>query len=296
VLLVLSGLGGYAEGLSQRKAALSGTISRQLTDQFQFALVDEQFGRYEAAKERLQFIIQNDPAFPGAQTELTKILVQLTIPTPTSTPPPTPTPDVRGQQTLFASAQQLIAAGDWPNGLAALDQLRRQAPTFNTSQVDGMYYFGLRNYGVKLIQQGDLEGGIYQLTLAERFAPLDNTANVLRDGARGYIQAASYFGVNWGRTVELFRGVDGNMWDGSMNASQRLKIALMRYGDQLWAQGQACNAWDQYQEAEGMGDLDATAAKNANQANQQCNPEPTEAPTEGATEAPTDVPTEAPTP
>jgi hypothetical protein len=159
-----------------------------------------------------------------------------------------------------------------------------------------MYYFGLRNYGVKLIQQGDLEGGIYQLTLAERFAPLDNTANVLRDGARAYIQAVSYFGVNWGRTVDLFRGVDGNIWDGSMNASQRLKIALMRYGDQLWAQGQACNAWDQYQEAEGMGDLDATAAKNANQANQQCNPEPTEAPTEAPPEAPTDVPTEAPTP
>ena len=69
-----------------------------------------------------------------------------------------------------------------------------------------MYYFALRNYGVNLIQnQGDLEGGIYQLTLAERFAPIDSTAAALRDGARAYIQAASYFGINWASAVEFFR-------------------------------------------------------------------------------------------
>ena len=90
--------------------------------------------------------------------------------------------------------------------------MRKEAPDFNASQVDGMYYFALRNYGVDLIQkQGDLEGGIYQLTLAERFAPLDKTADGLREGARAYIQAASYFGVNWGRAVELFRNVAGGM-------------------------------------------------------------------------------------
>ncbi len=48
-----------------------------------------------------------------------------------------------------------------------------------------MYYFALRNYGHDLItKQGNLEGGIYYLTLAERFGPLDNTAIGLREGAR----------------------------------------------------------------------------------------------------------------
>ena len=76
---------------------------------------------------------------------------------------------MRGEQALFASAQQLIAAGDWPNALTTLDQLRKNDPNFNTPQVDGMYYFALRNYGVYLIQYSNLEGGIYELTLAERF-------------------------------------------------------------------------------------------------------------------------------
>lgn len=301
VLLALGGLGGYTSGISQRKSAQSAIISQQLMEQFQYTLVDEQFGRYEAAKERLQFIIQNNPDFPGAQTELAKVLVQLTIPTPTPTSPPTPTPDMRGVQSLFATAQQLIATGDWGNALTALDQLRKDAPDFNTSQIDGMYYFALRNYGVTLIQkQGDLEGGIYELTLAERFAPLDSTASGLREGARAYIQAASYFGVNWSQTVTLFRNVASGwpaMWDGSMNANQRLQLALMRYGDQLWAQGQACPASDAYSEAEGLGNLDATSAKNSNQAYQTCHPPTEEPPTQAPPpEQPTDTPVPGPTP
>jgi tetratricopeptide (TPR) repeat protein len=306
VLLILGGLGGYTSGVAQRQQAQSSIINQQLMEQFQYSLVDEQFGRYEAARERLEFIIQHNPDFPGAQTELAKVLVQLTIPTPTPTLPPTPTADMRGVQNLFASAQQLIAAGDWPNTLATLDQLRKDAPDFNAAEVDGMYYFALRNYGVSLIQQqGDLEGGIYELTLAERFAPLDNTASGLRDGARAYIQAASYFGVNWQKTVELFKNVAGGwpaMWDGSMNATQRLHLALMRYGDQLFAQGNACAASDQYQEAQGLGDLDATSAKNSNQAYQICHPPteapPTEAPqpTQGPHQQPTDTPEASPTP
>jgi len=300
VLLTLGGLGGYTSGIAQRKNAQSSIISQQLLDQFQYALVDEQFGRYTAAKERLQFIIQHNANFPGAQDELAKVLVQMTIPTPTATTPPTPTPDLRGVQSLFATAQQLIAAGDWANALAALDQMRKDAPDFNASQVDGMYYFGLRNYGVSLIQQqGDLEGGIYQLTLAERFAPLDKTAVGLREGARAYILAASYFGLNWGRSVELFRSVAGgwpSMWDGSLTANQRFQIALMRYGDELWAQSQACPASDQYEEAKGLGNLDATAAKNSNQAYQICHPA-TEAPVEEPTSEPTsETPSETPPP
>ena len=280
-LLALGALSGYGSGLSVRTSAESSTKTQQLMEQFQFALVDEQFGRYSVAQQRLEYIIQNDPTFPGAQTELAKVLVQLTIPTPTPTPAPTPTPDLRGEQVLFATAQQLINAGDWVNALSELDQLRKQDPNYNTSQVDGMYYFALRNYGVNLIQQqGNLEGGIYELTLAERFAPLDSTASGLREGARAYIQAASFYGVDWGKTVSLFAQVASgwpSMWDGSMNATARYKEALMRYGDQLWSRGNACDAWSQYETAQGIGDLDQIASKNANQAYQQCYP-PTEVP------------------
>ena len=307
VLLMLGTLGGYSSGIAQRRSAQRAIISDQLIEQYEFALVDVQFGRYQAARQRLEFIIQNNPGFPGAQDELARVLVLSSVPTPEPTVEPTPTPDTRGVQALFESAKQLIAAGDWTNALSTLDQLRKQDPNLNTAQVDGMYYFALRNQGYALIQQGDLEGGIYQLTLAERFAPLDNTANGLREGARSYIRAASYFGINWSSAVAEFRNVASgwpSMWDGNMTAGQRLRIALMRYGDELWGQGEACSAWDVFQEAKSFGELEDPSGKNANQAYKQCYPatevpateEPTaEAPGETPSgEAPTEEPTAGP--
>jgi hypothetical protein len=288
VLLGLAALGGYGSGVGERQAAAASTISKQLMEQYQFALVDEQFGRYSVAQQRLEFIIQNSPSFPGAQAELAKVLVLSAMPTPSPTPLPTPTADKRGEQAQFLTAQQLITAGDWVNALSNLDQLRKADPQFNAPQVDGMYYFALRNYGVDLIQkQGNLEGGIYQLTLAERFAPLDGSANGLREGARGYLQAASYFGIDWSRSVAAFAQVAGGwpaLWDGSMTANARYQVSLMRYGDQLFGQGHACDAVTQYQLAEGIAELDTLAARNANQANQECYP-PTEVP------ATSDIPT-----
>ncbi len=290
-LLALGILGGYWSGIAERQSTEAGLRTKQLTEQFQYALVDEQFGHFESAQQRLQYIIRHDPTFPGAQAELAKVLVQMSIPTSTPTPTITPTPDLRGEEAMFQTAQQLTATGDWANALAQLDQLRKQDPRYKTAQVDGMYYFALRNYGISMIQQqGNLEGGIYELTLAERFAPLDNTASALREGARAYIQASSFFGVDWRNAVAYFQQVAAgwpSLWDGTMTSNQRYHEALMRYGDQLWAQNDACGAYAQYQTAMGIADLDQTAAKNANQAFQTCYP---------ATATPTLEPTNAPPP
>src|SRR5512141_2886045 len=301
-LLGFGSMGGYWSGIGERKAAESSIITKQLTEQYQLALVDEQFGRFEAAKDRLEFIIQNSPSFPGVQNELAKVLVQMTIPTATLTPTITPTPDVRGEQGLFATAQQLIATGDWPNALAQLDQLRKEDPKYKTAQIDGMYYFALRNYGMNLIQQqGNLEGGIYELTLAERFAPLDNSANSLREGARLYLTASSFFGVDWKQAVYYFSQAASGypaIWDGTMSSTQRYQVSLMRYGDQLWKGGDGCGATEQYQAAAAIGNLDEAATKNANQAFQDCYPateEPTATGIVVPTETPGGVPTDTPT-
>lgn len=282
VLLALAGWGGYQSAIATRVDAKTQLVTAQLMDQFKLALVDEQFKRYDDAKQRLDFIIQNDPSFPGAQTEMAKILVLMSIPTATTTPTLTPTPDVRGQTAMFATAQQLVATGDWANALTELDQLRKQDPKFNTSQVDGLYYYALRNYGVDLItKQGNLEGGIYELTLAKGFAPLDHDASSLQDAARLYIDAASFWQVDWATAANELQQVDSaypSLWDGTMTAAQRYQFAAERYGDQLFSGGKFCDAVKQYQGAQGIGGLDETAAKNFNQAYNKCYP-PTAVPT-----------------
>jgi hypothetical protein len=274
-IVALAILAGYSSGLGVRKSNQRTVITQQLGEQYQNALIDIQFSRYENAKQRLEWIISQDPTFPGAQQKLTEVLVLSNQPTPTLTPSLTPTPDFSGAQEAFTSAQQRIAAQDWPGAIQALDQMRKMDANYEQSKVDGMYYFALRNYGYDLItKQGNLEGGIYQLTLAERFGPLDRDSTGLREGARYYLIGASFWELNWAEAVRYFEQVRawGNLWDGTMTSSERYWFASMRYGDELFAQNQFCDAATQYENAQSVAALDKTANDNWYHAYSECHP------------------------
>lgn len=306
VILVIAVLAGYSSGINIRQSNKNTVIMQQLGEQYQNALIDIQFGRYENAKQRLEWIINNEPSFPGAQEKLTEVLVLSNQPLPTLTPSLTPTPDFSGAQDAFVHAQQLIATQDWVGAIQALDTMRKMDPNYEQSKVDGMYYFALRNHGYDLIvKQGNLEGGIYQLTLAERFGPLDRDTNGLREGARYYLIGASFWELDWEQTVSYFSQVQswGNLWDGTMTTSERFWFASMRYGDELFLAGQFCDAVTQYQNAQIIAQLDKTATDNFEDAFLGCYPAtPTIDPnslitptvgTPGTTEpAPSEVPTE----
>lgn len=292
VILALALFGGYQSGIAVRKQNLSAALAQQMTEQFQYVEEDIQAGRYENAKQRLEFIIDNDPTFPGVQDKLTQVLVLMNAPTVTVTPSLTPTPDFSGAQDAYSKAQQLIAAQDWSNALVALDTLRKLDPNYQQSQVDGMYYFAFRNLGYKMItSDGNLEGGIYQLTLAERFGPLDRDTNALREGARYYIIGASFWELDWKQALfyfdQVYRGYPG-LWDGTMTAAARFQYASMRYGDELFEKDQNCDALQQYDNAQAISALDKVAQHNYNEAYVGCYPatptlEPiTETPTVGA--------------
>ena len=301
LLIGLGGYGGYTSGIGDRKAVEDSTVTKQLSEQFSFALVDIQFKRYDAAAQRLEYIISKDPSFPGAQQKLTEVLVLSVIPTPTPAPTQTSTPDFSGAESAYQRSLQLIQAQDWSNALAALDIIRKLDPTYKTAQVDGMYYFALRNQGNALItKQGNLEGGIYYLTLAERFGPLDNTSVQLREGARLYITGASFWQLDWKQATDYFSQVGSgwpSMWDGTMTASQRLQFASMRYGDDLYGQQSYCKAYEQYQIAAGIGALDSASANHSRDSYQQCYPATAVPPTaEIAPVATAEAPTAAPTP
>lgn len=312
LLIALGGFGGFRTALGIRINEEKNTISKQLSEQYSFALVDIEFGRYETAKQRLEFIIANDPGYPGASQKLTEVLVLSVIPTPTPSPTLTSTPDFSGAESAYQRAQQLILAQDWVGALNALDTIRKLDSTYKTAQVDGMYYFALRNYGHALItQQGNLEGGIYYLTLAERFGPLDNTAVGLREGARAYITGASFWELDWAQAVDYFSQVSAgwpSLWDGTMTAAQRYYTASLRYAEELFTKQEYCDAYDAYQNAAKISNLDQDSAARSNQAFLVCFPAtPTVAiaTTSSApvattppvvVDTPTETPTETPTP
>src|SRR5215208_438846 len=276
VILFLAILAGYGSGISTRTKNQSSLISQQLGDQFKYALVDIEFKRYANAKQRLEFIISHDPSYPGAQEKLTQVLVLSNEPTPSPTLAPTTTPDFSGAEQAFLQAQQFINAQDWPNAIKTLDDIRKRDSTYKTSLVDGMYYFALRNYGYDLVtKQGNLEGGIYQFTLAERFGPLDRDANALREGSRYFLIGASFWELDWEQALfyfqQVYAGYPG-LWDGTSTASERFYMASMRYGDQLVEEGQYCDAVTNYQNAQAIGALDAQAEEGYERAYLECYP------------------------
>ncbi len=287
VVIALGVLGGYQSGKMIRLNAQSTQVSQALGEQFALAGQDFAAGRYDVARQRLEYIIKNEPSYPGATDMLTKVILQLSItPTATLTPTPTitPTPDLRAQEAIFNQAQQQLAGGDWSGAIITLDSLRKRDSLYRTAQVDAMYYAALRNRGVDAImgqrayaQTTNLEGGIYDLTLAERFGPLDGTADGLRSFARLYIQGASYWELDWPKAIEFFSQVyqyTPNLRDSSnFTAAERYRIALLKYADILFASPgkDHCNSLDYYFKSFAISQ-DPAYTKKVADLNLECNP------------------------
>jgi hypothetical protein len=159
-----------------------------------------------------------------------------------------------------------------------------------------MMYLALRNRGVlKILEESNLEGGSYDLALAERFGPLDVEANTARDWARLYMYGVSFWEAIPERAVYYFSQVaaaapylrDGSGW----TARERYREVLIQYGDLFAAQENWCNAQAQYELA-GSIRLDDRLQGKIVDAAQNCAP-PTEIPTETLME--TATPTLTPT-
>lgn len=256
-IFLLSAFGGYTSGIALRKGVEKTQVAQALEEQFQLGLQDMQQGEYYRARQRFEYVVELDPNYPGVTEKLAEVLLELsTTATPTLLPNPTesPTPDLRDNQQLFDQAQQAIAASDWAGAIDSLLALRKADPAFRAVEVDGLLFLALRNQGRdKILKESDLEGGIYDLTLAGRFGPLDAEAEGLLNWSSLYITGASFWGIDWEQAVNYFSQVapqTPNLMDGSkMTATERLRIALFEYGNVLAGRGQFCKAVRAYQDS-----------------------------------------------
>jgi tetratricopeptide (TPR) repeat protein len=328
LFLTIGLLGGYDSGITKRDTAQSTVAAGQMSEQFQLGSNAVAAGNYELAKQYFEGILRTNPNYPGIQAAYTDLLVRMNVnATPQDSPTPvlSPTPDLRSADQIFNTATQLLNSSNWDGAIANLDSLRKSFPTYHTAQVDGMYYMALRQRGIAQIIAGcqnvNLEGGIYDLTLAEQFVgtgKLDDVAESLRTYARLYIIGASFWDQDWGQAQSIFAQVITgypNMADGScLSASQRWSEATVQLADQLMAKGDVCGAEAQYAAAFKVNDpQNASAYPDATEAANKCNSSkpatatptllagtPSETPTGGLGETPTDTipsaPTETPTP
>jgi tetratricopeptide (TPR) repeat protein len=274
VLIVVGILGGYTSGMGKRYAAQGTLVNGQYLEQYQLGVAAVNAGQYGVAKQHFEFIIQNYPDYPGVKSAYTDLLLRMMI-TPTEIPSPTPTitptPDTRGIDQVYADVTGLLSAtGDelcgrnWDDIITKLDTLRKDDITYHAAEVDGMYYMALRNRGVcKIYPQSyepnascsnlniNLEEGIYDLTQAEKFGPLDSNASALRTWARTYITGASFWDQDWTQAINYFSQVMANypnLSDSSCtSASERFRQASIGYAQQLINAGDYCGAEKQFE-------------------------------------------------
>lgn len=266
IIIILGVLIGVKGGINQRLEQERSSALIKANEQYELGISDLQSGRYDNAQERFEYVLRLDPEYPGAADMLYQALFQSNnqkTPTPTQTNTPTPTatsslPDQAGAEERFNNIVALIISEKWSEAILEMDLLRKFDLNYRPVDVDGYYYIALRNRGVeKILQLGELEQGIYDLSLAERFAPLDKEADSFRVWARLYLTGASYWDVNWEQVVYYFSQIQPafpNLRDGSgMTATERLRKGLIKYGDQIAATGDFCKAQTYYEQALALG-------------------------------------------
>lgn len=293
---------GYNSGVEMRVNKQNSDIALKATTQFQLGMQDQIAGNHAMALKRYQYVIQIDPNYPGITEKLAEVMIALAVtasPQPSPTVTLTPTPDTRGEQDLYNAARAALAAQDWAKTIETLDSLRKANIAYNAIQADGMYYIALRNRGMDKIRNGQLEEGIYDMSLTERFGPLDKEADTYRTWARLYITGASFWEIDWEQVINYFSQVYPStpmLRDSSgMTAADRYRTALIRQAEKLMTQELFCEATEYYELAMQVspdGNLSATAT----QVYKRCQPDTaTPAPvTPTVEEFPTDevIPTE----
>jgi tetratricopeptide (TPR) repeat protein len=296
VLVLTAGLaiwGGYQTGLKEHQIQVQATRTAELRTQYDLGVADLSAGNNDLAQQRFEYILSIDPNYPGAAEKLieAKVVLQIT-PSATSLPLPTVTPVPTGAAgpdpaSLLAQAQQSSDGKNWDDVIQKLSDLRALDPTYQPAAVDKLLFTALRNRGVARIDGKELESGIFDLNQAETLGALDTDAKSRRIWARYYLDAMSYWGLNWGKTVDLL-GQLHSFAPYFHDTAAKLYEAHLNYAAQLVAAKNFCDAASQYAEAQALSPAPAVAEKQA-AAQAQCVPTPT-----GGGGTPGTTPTPAP--
>jgi tetratricopeptide (TPR) repeat protein len=253
VVLYIGGYSGYQKGLLARTDAISTDEAQSLLEQFNLGVDDLSAGRFELARQRAEYILSVDPNNEAAIGLLDLALQALNRPTLTPTlevtptvTTPTPTPDLGSIEVTFNEASAAIVREDWDIALRLLIKLRAENPDYHSAEVDDLMFSGLRNRGLERILSGFLEQGIYDLSLAENFEPLDNQALSWRRSAEFYLFANSFIGLDWSQAYQWFSQLCGAaIWD----SCYKFAVSAHGYGDILLATEDPCGAIVTYDES-----------------------------------------------
>lgn len=201
-------------------------------------------GRYERAVAEFEYVLRLTPGDALAQQGLTEAHARLAV-------KPTPTSEAAQSlaEQLLEQARASYAQEDWVAAARTLTQLRALDPGYAQDEVEDMLFTSLYNAGIAFLEQDDLEVGISYLDQAIALRPLDAEAVSRRNLAARYLDALSYWGVDWELCIERFQALYTSH-PNYKDVAQRLYQAHLAYADVFVEQGEMCPAEIQYTQAQ----------------------------------------------
>ncbi len=267
VVVALAGLGGYFKAINDRVSNQESIVQTEVADQFLLGLINYERGEYELARQRFEYILQIDPNNAVAREKLTDTLLKLgqsnTLPTPkpSQTVVITATPDMRALDEIYNQALAYKNEQNWDALLDTLDSLRARDAEYQAIEVDGMYYIAYRNRGIQRIQvEGNLEGGIFDLSRAELFGPLDVEAINYRDWAGKYLTGVSFWEIDWQEVINYLSPLSLSapylsdsshftVQDRLATAQVEVNISILETARYRYSVRKFCEAYDLFTEA-----------------------------------------------
>jgi hypothetical protein len=254
VIALLGGYSGYQTGTDLRRGTQVAQNMGEIDNQFALGMDELDARACDRARQRFEWVLEQDPNHEGAIDGLARAITCMnatatpTPVTPTPTPTLTPTPDLRSSDEKFDQARAAMVSQDWDLAIMTLFALRKEDPDFMAVDVDSMLYVAFRNRGVeKILAGGELESGLYDLSQAELFGPLDAEADGYRNWARLFLIGASFYSVqDWAQAAFYLGQVAPfapNLHDGRSGFAMDWYLdALEKYITQLDDAGEWCTA------------------------------------------------------
>jgi hypothetical protein len=158
---------------------------------------------------------------------------------------------------------------EWQNVISNIDMLKASNVDYDRDLLDGILFVALRNRGMQLIEDGDLELGLADLEHAEQMTGLDEVANQRRRWAYLYLSASMFWDINWKIVVDnlyILHQIAPNFRD----TSNKLWKARTYYGMALLEVEEYCLAEEQFAFALSMKQKASIADKLLEESSDNC--------------------------
>ncbi len=258
--ITIAGVGGAVAGQNDRNLGATATTEADLTVQYDLALRDIAEGRTALGAERLYWILERAPEFPGAREALAQAQAQANGTAADEAAPAIAPSDSGDVAQIYAEAEGYFNAGEWKNAIFRLEELRTIDSAYRAVDVQEMLFTAQTELGQLYLRGNRIEEGILLLEQAAELQPLSDQLQGEIFLASRYQTAQSYWGLDWNLVVQNLEAIYEVAPNYRADLGDDLFEARSTYGEILQATGAYCDAQFYYESALELKDDPGTEA------------------------------------